>query len=126
MSVDSEILEVLKTWKQTTEFSADEDWMFASPVQLGRLPVSYPWVWKMFQKAGCRSGIGKLGTHALRHSYRSWLDAVGTAIAVQQKLMRHSDIRTTLNIYGDVVTDEMSQANSKIVGLALRRRVIAN
>jgi integrase len=43
------------------------------------------------------------------------LDAVGTAIAVQQKLMRHSDIRTTLNIYGDVVTDGMAQAHSKVV-----------
>jgi integrase len=121
MSVDSEVLEVLRAWKQTAEYSSDEDWMFASPVQLGRLPASYPWVWRTFQKAGCKSGIGKLGTHSLRHSYRSWLDAVGTAIAVQQKLMRHSDIRTTLNIYGDVVTDEMSQANSKIAGLALNR-----
>jgi hypothetical protein len=26
--------------------------------------------------------------------------------------MRHSDIRTTMNVYGDVVTDEMSQAHS--------------
>jgi integrase len=66
---------------------------------------------------GC--GIGKLGTHSLRHSYRSWLDAVGTAIAVQQKLMRHSDICTTLNVYGDVVTDEMAQAHSKVVRLAI-------
>jgi len=33
--------------------------------------------------------------------------------------MQHYDIRTTLNIYGDVVTDEMSQANSKIAELAL-------
>jgi integrase len=73
----------------------------------------------MFQKAAAQSGIGGLGPHSPRHSYRSWLDAVRTAIAVQQKLMRHSDIRTTLNIYGDVVTDEMSQANSKIAELAL-------
>jgi integrase len=119
MSIDAEILAVLRAWKQTAEFPSDGDWVFASPVQLGRLPVSYPWVWQMFQKAGAASGIGKLGTHSLRHSYRSWLDAVGTTIAVQQKLMRHSDIRTTLNIYGDVVTDEMSQANSKIAELAL-------
>jgi len=31
------------------------------------------------------------------------------------------DIRTTMNIYGDVVTDEMGQAHSKVVGLALSR-----
>jgi integrase len=121
MSIDSGMLEVLKSWRQTTQFSGDNDWVFASPVKLGRLPVSYPWVWKVFQRAGTQAGIGRLGTHLLRHSYRSWLDAVGTAIAVQQKLMRHSDIRTTLNVYGDVVTDEMAQAHSKVVRLAIPR-----
>ena len=52
-------------------------------------------------------------------TYRSWPDAVGTPIAVQQKLMRHADIRSTMNVYGDVVTDEMAQAHSKLVRLAL-------
>lgn len=33
--------------------------------------------------------------------------------------MRHTDIRTTINIYGDVVTDQMEQAHKKVVGLAL-------
>jgi hypothetical protein len=33
--------------------------------------------------------------------------------------MRHADIRTTMNVYGDVVIDEMSQAHKKVVGLAL-------
>ena len=55
----------------------------------------------------------------MRHTYRSWLDSVGTAISVQQKLMRHADIRTTTNTYGEVVTDEMSQAATKVAGLAL-------
>jgi integrase len=119
MSIDADMLAVLKAWKQTTQFASESDWMFASPSQIGRLPVSYPWVWQVFQKAGAKSGIGKLGTHSLRHTFRSWLDAVGTAIAVQQKLMRHADIRTTLNIYGDVVTDEMAQAHSKVVRLAI-------
>ena len=36
-----------------------------------------------------------LGTQAFRHTYRRRLNAVGTPIAVQQKLMRHADIRTT-------------------------------
>ena len=58
----------------------------------------------------------------MRHSYRSWLDAVGTPMAVQQKLMRHASITTTMNIYGDVVTNEMAQAHSKVVQLALAKQ----
>ena len=38
--------------------------------------------------------------------------------------MRHGDIRTTMNVYGDVVTDEMSTAASKVAGLGAQR--IAN
>jgi len=122
IAVDRDMLQVLKTWKQTTQFPAPDDWVFASPMQLGALPWSYPWVWRVFQKAASEAGVGKLSTHTMRHSYRAWLDAVGTGIAVQQKLMRHADIRTTMNVYGDVVTDEMAQANSKVAGLALNGR----
>ena len=32
--------------------------------------------------------------------------------------MRHADIRMTMNIYRDVVTNQESEAHSKIVGLA--------
>jgi len=121
LAIDQELLEGLRVWKQTTQFSAEGDWIFASPLKLGRLPYSYTGFWRELARAAKEAGIGHLGTHAFRHTYRSWLDAVGTPIAVQQKLMRHSDIRTTMNIYGDVVTDEMGQAQSKVVGLALSR-----
>jgi integrase len=119
MTIDVGVLEILKTWKQTTQFSAQEDWIFASPVLLGRLPWSYPRVLRVFGKAALDAGIAHVSTHTMRHTHRSWLDAVGTPIAVQQKLMRHADIRTTMNIYGDVVTDEMAVASGKVAGLAL-------
>ena len=122
LTVSSELLEVLKTWKQTTQFSAPDDWLFASPAQLGKLPWSYDQIWRSYQKAASAAKIGAFGTHTMRHTYRSWLDAVGTPIAVQQKLMRHADIRTTMNVYGDIVTDEMSTAASKVAGLALYGR----
>jgi hypothetical protein len=83
------------------------------------LPWSYAQVWDYYTYASRDAGIGHVSTHVLRHTYRSWLDAVGTPIAVQQKMMRHTDIRTTLNIYGDVITDEMAVAGSKIARLAL-------
>ena len=118
LAIDRELLETLKAWKQTSEFSNAADWMFASPVQLGRLPWSYDQIWRVYQKAAGKAGIGGLGTHSLRHTYRSWLDSVGTPVGVQQKLMRHSDIRTTMNVYGNAATAEMAEAHSKVVRLA--------
>lgn len=56
------------------------------------------------------ASIGHLSSHAFRHTYRFWRNAVGTPVAVQQKMMRHADIKTTLNMDGDVVTDEMTTA----------------
>src|ERR1700687_788235 len=119
ITVTQTMLDTLKTWKQTTQFSAQEDWIFASPAQLGRLPWSADSVNGAYKKAASAAKVKHVSTHSMRHTYRSWLDAVGTPIAVQQKLMRHADIRTTMNTYGDVVTDEMSRAASKVAGLAL-------
>jgi hypothetical protein len=35
-------------------------------------------------------------------------------------MMRHADIRTTFNIYGDVVTDEMTTAGERVAQIAFR------
>jgi integrase len=121
LTIDRELLEALKSWKQTSQFSAPGDWMFASPVQHGQLPWSYDQIWRVYQKAAEKSSIGQIGTHTLRHTYRSWLDSVGTPVGVQQRLMRHADIRTTMNIYGDAGTAEMAEAHSKVVRLALQQ-----
>jgi hypothetical protein len=48
---------------------------------------------------------------------------------VQQRLMRHADIRTTMNQYGDALTADMQQAQGKViqlvfkVGLTDRKRI---
>jgi hypothetical protein len=42
MSVDVGILEVLEGWRKKTQFSQAEDWIFASPVRLGRLRFPIP------------------------------------------------------------------------------------
>lgn len=119
-NLSDELLERLKALKQRSDFSGTDDWMFASPLKLGRLPYSYTGVWRELVRAAEAAKLGHLGTHTFRHTYRSWLDAVGTPVAVQQKMMRHSDIRTTMNIYGDVVTDEMETAGLKVARLAFQ------
>jgi integrase len=119
MALDPRLVATLSAWRQRSDFCGADDWIFPSPVKLGRLPYSYTGYLRALKDAAVRAGLGRLGTHSFRHTYRSWLDAVGTAITVQQKLLRHSDIQTTLNIYGDVVTTEMKEASSRVVGLAL-------
>lgn len=119
MSIANDLLEILRQWHQRTTFAQATDWIFASPAQIGKLPISYPHYERQLKAAADRAGIGQIGTHTMRHTYRSWLDAVGTPIAVQQRMMRHTDIRTTMNVYGDCVTNEMSEAHGKVVRLAI-------
>lgn len=120
LAIADELLDRLKVWRQTTEFAADNDWIFSSPVKIGRLPYSYTGVWRELGRASEAAGLGHMGTHTFRHSYRMWIDSIGTPVGVQQKLMRHSDIRTTMNIYGDADTADLREAHNKIVGLALK------
>jgi integrase len=120
LTLAEDLLSRLKAWKQVSPFPEAHDWIFASPLKHGRLPYSYTGVWRELERATIAAGIGHLGTHSFRHTYRSWLDAVGTSIGVQQRMMRHCDIRTTMNIYGDVVTDEMSTASARVAKLAFR------
>jgi integrase len=117
-----ELLDVLKTWKQVTQFADPDDWMFASPAKLGRLPLSYSYVWETLSK----TVIGHISSHTFRHTHRTWLDSVGTPVGVQQKLMRHASITTTMNIYGDASTDDMRQAHQKIVRLATAGKTAGN
>jgi integrase len=121
MVMADDLLEVFKRWRQVTQFSGAEDWIFASPVKLGRQPLSYTHVWETLTAAAAQAGIGHVSFHTFRHTHRTWLDSVGTPVGVQQKLMRHSDIRTTMNIYGDAATEDMRQAHEKVVQLALSR-----
>jgi integrase len=120
--VAGDLLARLKAWKQMAEFSGAEDWIFASPVKVGRLPYSYTGVWRELERAATAAGIGHLGTHCFRHSFRSWLDSVGTPLAVQKELMRHRHITTTMDTYGCLVTDEATTASCKVAELAFQRK----
>lgn len=119
LTIANELLDLLKVWKQKAQFSGLEDWIFASPFQLGKLPFSYTGVKQEIQRAADAAELGHLRSHTFRHTYRTWLDSIGAPTGVQQRLMRHADIRTTMNIYGDAVTADMADAHGKVVGLVL-------
>jgi integrase len=119
MACADELLDILKAWKQATQFADAEDWIFASTVKLGRMPLGYTSVWNMLATTCKRLGIAHVSSHCFRHTYRSWLDALGSPIGLQQRMMRHSSITTTAN-YGDTVASDLRQAHEKVVQRALQ------
>jgi integrase len=62
VSIDAVMLEVLKRWKQSTQFSADADWVFASPAKIGRLPWAADSLNDAYRKAGEASGVRNVST----------------------------------------------------------------
>ena len=67
-----------------------------------------------------RAAIGEIGWHTFRHSYSTMLRAAGTDIKVQQELLRHSTIQSTMNIYTQAVSEQKRAANGVVVGMLLK------
>jgi integrase len=65
---------------------------------------------KLFHQALRDAGIRHINFHALRHTAASLLLAQGVALEVVSRILGHSDIRVTANIYGHVYDFRMRQA----------------
>jgi integrase len=94
------------------------EWVFPSR-RTGK--PSHPWSaqrrWLL--RAGAIVGVGRIGWHTFRHTYSTLLNEHGTDVKVQQELLRHADIRTTMNVYTRAVPERLREANSKIVSILL-------
>lgn len=70
----------------------------------------------------CRKASGKrlpfldaknVDFHALRHTCGAWLCWEGVPIQVVQKIMRHSSIQLTIDVYGHLLPDEIESTVSR-------------
>lgn len=120
LPLDIVVVASLKSWKLKMQFPADSDYVFASPVMLGRKPLQgYSAQHDKLKPAAIRAGLNPIGWHSLRHSYRTWLDETGAPVSVQKELMRHSTIAMTMDGYGRGVASANRAANSRVVGMLL-------
>jgi integrase len=110
LPLDPALAEVILEWKRRTEFSADSDFVFASPFTAGE-KLYTPWNMQHNHlcPAAVKAGLGPIGWHTLRHTYRAWLGDNGEPVTVQKELMRHASIQTTLNTYGGGRMDSMRE-----------------
>jgi len=115
--LDARLAEALLSWRAASFFPRDTDWVFANPVT-GRPFHQESLRKRQLQRAAKLAGLGEdIGWHTFRHTYRSWLDETGAPMKVQQELMRHASIQTTMNVYGRAMTETKRRANSQVVGL---------
>ena len=115
------LIESLQSWRSISEFNKDDDWVWASPFVAGEMPYLPNAVQRDYiVPAAKKAGLGAIGWHCFRHTYRSWLDNQGTPLGIQKDLLRHADIRTTANVYGGALPDAMREANSKVVKMVIQ------
>jgi integrase len=115
--LDDRLAEALLSWRAASFFPRGTDWVFANPVT-GRPYHQESLRKRQLQRAAKLAGLGEdIGWHTFRHTYRSWLDETGAPMKVQQELMRHASIQTTMNVYGRAMTETKRRANSQVVGL---------
>ncbi len=111
----------LKKW-QALCLDSEGRWLFPSPVT-GRPYHADSIRADYLVPTGLQLGLGRIGFHVFRHTYRAWLDETGAPVGVQQKLMRHAHVSTTMDQYGNASIEAKRKANRPIVQRILRRPV---
>ncbi len=115
----------LRRWQEQCPPS-EGDWVFPNPAS-GNPYYASEIGKRHLRSAGEKANLEhrgqpiKLGWHTFRHTYRAWLDSTGTPVGVQQKLMRHANVSTTMDCYGNALMESKREANSKVVRMALKR-----
>jgi integrase len=120
LPLDPDVATILLEWKRLCP-RTDGDWVFPSP-RTNKPYDSGSLRKKILKATASRANIpGQIGWHTLRHSYRAWLDETGAPLGVQQKLMRHANISTTMNVYCGAFMEAKRKANTSVVQRVLVR-----
>lgn len=116
------VQDVLAEWRSESRYKADGDFLFPSVRLNGEQPLMPDMVLKKtIRPALVRAGItGKIiGWHSFRHSLATNLRALGVDVKVAQELLRHSNSRTTMDLYTQAVSADKRIASLRQVELLL-------
>lgn len=110
-------LEDLKAWREVSTYAGDDDWVFASHLNRGRLPYWPDMILKrrirpLAEKLGIRK---RIGWHTFRRTFSTLLTGNGEDVKVTQELMRHSNPNTTLALYAQAIPEKVRKAQGRVV-----------
>ncbi len=111
--------EALSIWRKTCKFIGYDDWIFASRLHKGRRPYWGASILRKYVRPVAESiNINKrIGWHTFRHTYSTLLRSVGAEFKVMQELMRHSTLRTTMDVYTQAVAPAKHAAQAAVLAL---------
>lgn len=129
------LAEFMLCWKQMTKYPEPGDWVFPSFRLNGKQPrVANMLVEDYLRPAAAKAGIlsshrdehgllveddpRRFGFHNLRHSLASFLVRIRTDPKTVQTLLRHSDVKLTLQFYSHAVSeDRMAAAGEMLLAI---------
>jgi integrase len=113
------VAQALVDWKRCSAYTKPNDWVFASRWQRGRKPIQGQAILrKHIRPVSQRLGIQKqFGWHTFRHTYSTLLRSVGTEFKVMQELLRHSSLRSTLDVYTQAMSPAKHEAQAAVLSL---------
>jgi integrase len=121
LPLDSAFAEVMLAWQKRCP-NSEGNWVFPNP-NTRRLFHASPIQQDYIRAAGRNAKQGKdIDWDTFRHTYRSFLDDAGAPVGVQQKLMRHAQVATTMNTYGNAQIRSKRTASAKVVEMVLRSK----
>ena len=113
------IVETLAKWRAERPYGKPDDWVFTSERRRGRKPywgqaILRKYIRPLAQELGIEK---RIGWHTFRHTYSTLLRSVGTEFKVMQELLRHSSLRSTLDVYTQAITPAKHAAQAAVMSL---------
>ena len=108
---------LLEAWRKQTCYPGEEDFIFPSIRLKGKKPPrANMLVANHLQPAARKAGIvGRVGFHTLRRTLASALVAKGNDPKLVQELLRHANVKTTLDIYAKAMTPAKLEAQGWVL-----------
>ncbi len=112
----------LQAWHGETTYAKPSDWVFPSERCHGRQPrlggiMAQSYLRPAAVKAGtlAEGDSVRFGFHNLRHSLASFLVCTKTGPKTVQELLRHANVRTTLQLYAKSVSEDRMLASGAML-----------
>jgi len=126
LPLPEEVLELLRQWRSVTPHGGDEDWVFASPYTKGERPFWPAQLLKTHIKpVALGAGLPSIGWHSFRHTVSAWGKEAGLELEDVKTLLRHENIATTSDVYGDLGLEAKRRIQRQMMNFVKQQAPVA-